>query len=98
LGGFNKLISDFTVTELEIWIETDLKHLSSKAINEILIIARGVFVRACKDMKIPNPMDDIKNEEIVTSDPDPFTRREIDLILATQTHQILELNMVEAAM
>jgi len=98
LAQNGELVRDVTTSELELWIETDLRHLANKSINEVLIIARGVFKRACRDMKIPNPLDDIDNKEISNEPPDPFSLDEIDRILNAPTRFKSEVNMIKAAM
>lgn len=93
-----QLINEFTASDIEFWVETDLHHLSNKAINEILIIARGIFKRAFRDGLIDNnPFVHIDNKPIFKDEPDPFTRDEIDRILSTHSNQPQNINMLQAA-
>lgn len=98
LGIGNRLITDFSTSDLEFWVETSLPHLSNKAINEVLIIARGVFKRSCRDLKISNPFDDIDNKPILKQPPDPFVRKEMEKILSTESRFQHEINMAQLAM
>lgn len=45
----NENISSITKSDIELWIAVDLKKLSNKTINEILVILRGVFKDAKAD-------------------------------------------------
>ena len=59
------------------------KALSRKTQNNILIPLRGVFNLACKMLPdLRNPTDGIDNLRIQSSAPDPFTLKEVDLVLA----------------
>ena len=87
-------ISSITKSDIELWIAVDLKKLSNKTINEILVIVRGVFKDA-KDNEfiVKSPMDSIDNLTILKHEADPFTQEELDLIFSTESNYIQEINL-----
>lgn len=58
--------------------------LSRKTQNNILIPLRGVFELICKGLPhLKNPTEGIENLEVPPPQPDPFTPKEVELILAS---------------
>lgn len=55
---------------------------SAKLLNNYMICLRGIFNLARRDLKIDNPMDGIENSKHQTAQPDPFSKVEMELILA----------------
>jgi len=89
-------MSQITQSAIETWIAVDLAHLKNKTINEALIIMRAIFKTAKADKIIPDsPLEFIDNLKVVTDEPDPFTKDEINRILSTPTNRIQEINMIE---
>jgi len=89
-------ISQITLSEIDKWIAVDLAHLKNKTINEALIIMRAIFKTAKADNIITeSPMEFVENLTVVTEEPDPFTKDEINRILTTQTKRIQEINMIQ---
>ncbi len=76
------------LTELELaaligqhpWASANLK-------NNYLIPLRGTFERACKDLKISNPVSAIKNGKLQKHKPDPFSVSEAESILDHMARQ-----------
>lgn len=90
----NENISSITKSDIELWIAVDLKKLSNKTINEILVILRGVFKDAKADELIDkSPIESIDNLTILKHEPDPFSRDEMDLIFSTESDYIQEINL-----
>lgn len=89
-------LTTITKTELEKWIAVELSALANKAINEIMIILRGIFKDAKADnIRSDSPIDAIDNLSLGDrEDPDPFTQSEIEQILATPTRRTQEINMM----
>lgn len=54
---------------------------SAKLLNNYLIVLRGVFALAARELKIDNPMDGIENSRHQAPQPDPFSPSETAAIL-----------------
>ena len=85
-------IKKIKVSEIKQWINTDLAHLANKTICEVLTPLRAAFRLAQEDELIEtNPMDLIKNPKKELKDnADPFTRSEIEKIIATDSERSIE--------
>jgi len=91
-----RTMSQITQSEIDTWIAVDLAHLKNKTINEALIIMRAIFKIAKADKIISeSPMEFIENLTVITEEPDPFTRNEIERILNTKTTRAQEINMIK---
>ena len=85
-------------TDIELWRRQLSSRFNNKTINEACLILRAIFQTAKADRLIDyNPMEDLKNLAIHHDEPDPFTRNEINRILATPTPKTQELNMIQFA-
>lgn len=88
-------VTALTRTEIDTWRNVDLHHLSNKTINEVMIVLRGILRDADLDGVIDrNPADQLDNLKVHRDPPDPFTRAEIDQILACDTIRVQELTMM----
>jgi integrase len=89
----NHQIDNITPSEIQLWIAVDLKVLSNKTINDIMIIFRGIYDSAIADRIIKhNPFEHIKNLKIIRKKPDPFTTKEINKIKEVETFRQQEVN------
>ena len=92
----NRLVDKIDTIDIEEWISDDLQVLASKSIREILQIMSQVFdLYGTRNRVFYNPTRSIKVSLPDSEEPDVFTRKEIDLILATPTDRAAELNMAE---
>jgi len=86
-------IDKIAPSEIERWIAKDLKVLSNKTINDIMIVFRGVYNSAIKDGVMKHtPFEHIRNLPVIIKEPEPFTIEEIRTIMAFETHQQQEIN------
>jgi integrase len=86
-------IDDITPYDIEMWIATDLKKISNKTINDIMIVFRGIYLAAIKgNIMTKTPFEHIKNLPIIRREPKPFTTQEIYDIETTETEQQQEVN------
>lgn len=86
-------IDKIAPSEIEKWISKDLKKLSNKTINDIMIVFRGIYNSAIKDGIMEHtPFEHIRNLPILTREPEPFTTEEIKAIQGLDTHQQQEIN------
>lgn len=84
---------------VEDWIATDLAHLANKSIKEIISLMNQVFsLYRQRNKSSFNPVEGIKVPLPDDEDPDPFTRKEIEAILTTNTSRPGELNFAEFSM
>ena len=94
----HRLIRDIQKTDIETWqlVELPAAELSDKTINIIFIVLRGIFKDAVGDQVISfNPLDLVGNLDNPEGDePDPFTQKEIDQLLAVKTHRVQEINLI----
>lgn len=82
----DRRLDELTSTEIKAWIAS--LDISNKRINNILIPLRGMYSDAYGDEVIDrNPMDRVKNLDVVHEEPDPFTPDEITAILGALTGQ-----------
>jgi integrase len=58
------------------------RPLSRKTQNNILIPLRGTLELACRELKIRNPVEGVKNVRTQRGNPDPFPEEEVALIVA----------------
>ena len=87
-----------TKTEVEQWAALYLSDLKNKTINEVMIVFRGIFKDALADGVVKvNPVALIENRKVLKQAPDPFTKAEIERILATKTRRPQELLMMKFA-
>jgi len=81
---------------LEQWISTDLNRLHSKTIKETVAVMRGVYkLYRSRNQAAHDPTEGVVVRLPDKDPPDPFTREEIDQILATPTKRTQELNLVQ---
>ena len=78
---FGKLnIDELTAKEIREWLAG--LPISNKRKNNILIPLRGFYDELFQDETIDkNPLDRVNNLPVKSREPEPFTQREIDLIL-----------------
>ena len=55
---------------------------SAKLLNNYMIVLRGLFTLACRDLKIENPCDGIENSRHQAPAPDPLSVAEAERIIA----------------
>jgi integrase len=83
--------------ELELWLQA--LPLQNKTLREVLSIMRQVFrLHRRRVPTAPDPTEDIRLELLDQDDPDPFTRSEIDAILAQDTDRPADLRMIKYMM
>jgi len=81
------MMNELTTTHIRNWLNT--LDTTNQTKNNILIPLRGIFEDAFADEVIDrNPLDRIKHLPRRTPEPDPFSRKEIELILAACDGQI----------
>jgi len=87
-----RCMTTIKASEIKNWINTELSHLSSKTICDVLTPLRAAFRLAVEDeMLTVNPMDLVKNPKKERKDnADPFTQAEITKIIETSTDRIIE--------
>jgi len=86
-------IDSINPPEIQLWIVVDLKKLNNKTINDIMIIFRGIYDSAIADRIIKhNPFEHIKNLKVIPTEPDPFTKDEINKIQDEETFRQQEVN------
>lgn len=80
-------------SDIKRWINVDLRDLSNKTINNVLIPFRAIYEEAMSDQLIDhNPLTYISNLSIVKEEPDPFTREEISRIATSSPFRVQEVN------
>lgn len=68
------------------------RPLSRKTQNNIVIPLRGIFELACKGVRgLSNPVEGLKNLRTQSSNPDPFTIEEVEVILERLARRSPEL-------
>ena len=86
-------LDQVTQSDIKRWINIDLRDLSNKTINNVLIPFRAIYEEAMSDQIIDhNPLTYISNLSVIKDDPDPFTRDEIIRIYETDTYRTQEKN------
>ena len=86
-------LNDILQSDVKKWMLVELAELSNKTINDILIPFRGLYDDALADQIIKHsPLTYISNLETLDTEPDPFTRKEIETICNTETNRVQEVN------
>ena len=81
--------------DIEQWIRKDLADLGNKSIKEIIGILRQVYrLFRTRNPSAADPTEGVRIRLPDPDDPDPFTRAEIDAILAVKTVLHQELHLV----
>jgi len=86
-------LDHITQGDIKRWLNIDLRDLSNKTINNVLIPFRAIYAEAMSDQIIDhNPLTYISNLSVVKEEPDPFTRDEIIRIASADTFKVQEKN------
>lgn len=84
----NRQAESIDRVDVEHWISEDLNQLASKTIKDIVALLRQVYaLYRTRHPAALDPTAGIKIQLPDKEDPDPFTREEIDQILATEPHR-----------
>ncbi|WP_252275176.1 Arm DNA-binding domain-containing protein [Pseudomonas subflava] len=83
--------------DVQNWVQNSLMpKLHNKTVREVVSNLRQVFrLYRTRNRTAHDPTDGIEITLPDAEDPDPFTREEIETILATPTHRGAELNLIE---
>jgi len=81
-------------SDIKAWKVKVHKRFANKTINEHFTVLRALFRGAVCDSLIKiNPMDDLKNLEVLIAEPEPFSQKELLVLHNTETTCISGKNL-----
>lgn len=91
----DRFVDTISKSEIEAWRSKDLSHYSNKYINNVFSLLRGAFALALDEQQVQaDPMAAIKNLRLLSVEPDPFTRDEIQQLAGVKTDKQSEQNYI----